>query len=562
MVPQEWDLTFIGNDSEIDEIDDFLAARAIDQELFQWTTPEDNSTFKWVCKEWKKEKFDYNASRLTAKFQQRATIDAVSTWVAQITSPTNIPNDAKIIVDSTGNVYIGIIHPGASYGLAWINITKFSASGKLLWSKNINRYTGFGNNIAVRQYSSFFGISNGRVVIAALYENTTDAPSSAYHKIICLNSGDGSLIWAKSIKIISPSTYYDVQYGKGLYVNSVTGNIYIAFLTYRASIGGIGPAVLTLDKDGTITGCLVTQILGSTQATNDIEGIEIATDGTVIVHGTFGSGSYYWNDILNRGYIFTMNSSGTSITSQVTLYGNSTSQAYIRNCLPLSNGYILATDTVNNLLYLINPSNGSFQFVKNPGINLGRVLQIIERKDGTIAILGSAFGPSSGTNSAVNNQWNGGVAPSVPLGYVAIYSSDLTQLIKYKECGVGPLAYGAGSSPGAGSFTKGCAQSIDRYICSHGVYEGFFAITSMNLSDIYVNYPTLPSYNSFYEGPKNTFAKFASATTTLPISTSSASSVSISTLTNTTESWSTTSSDYSSSVVLENATVAWSYFSD
>ena len=72
LVPQEWDLTFIGDDSEIDEIDNFLAARAIDQQLFDWTTPDEISNYTWICKSWKKEKFDFNASRITAKFEQRS----------------------------------------------------------------------------------------------------------------------------------------------------------------------------------------------------------------------------------------------------------------------------------------------------------------------------------------------------------------------------------------------------------------------------------------------------------------------------------------------------------
>jgi hypothetical protein len=82
----------------------------------------------------------------------------------------------------------------------------------------------------------------------------------------------------------------------------------------------------------------------------------------------------------------------------------------------------------------------------------------------------------------------------------------------------------------------------------------------MNLERSFAQYPTLQNYQA--TSNQNTFAKFGSATTSLPINTSAATPRNIFTPTWTPTNIETTSYDYASSlVVTDNVTQSWSYFS-
>lgn len=555
LLPQEWSLTFVGTSAEIDEIDTFLAARVADGELFDWTTPDSVSGYKWICKNWKKEIFDYGASRLTATFQQRGIVEVIPTWVRQLTSPPgNQPinySTVQVVADTTGSVYVGTsyaaVAPNPTW-TRWANITKFSASGKLMWSKDVNKDIGFGNSMTQFSTTPFFYVNSGNVIIASLYYNTANAPSSQYHKIICLDTATGALKWAKSINVVSQSTSYDTQWGMGVYTNSQTGNIYIVF-NYSTTFGanaGITPGILTLNSSGEVTGCIKFNMPGSGADVTNINGIETRPDGSVVVYGQLGTGNY--SGVFRRGFILGMNAAGTALTSAVRLYGIISSQSWFHQGAVLSNGYFVAVDTDEGRFHMIDPATGSYQSCRSAGISLGQqVLQIKERPDGTIAVLGWIF---SAAPTAINNQWNSAVVPYYPRTYVAVYSSDMTKLLKYRETDIGSSSY---SYRDHCRVVKGCVTGIDRYIGA----PGFYGISSMDLSDTYIRYATLPSYI----GIGNTFAKFASATTTLPISTSAAAQKTITTPGYTPESLTTSSSNYAPSVTISDNTTQWSYFS-
>lgn len=69
--PKTWPLTFIVNDKGAAEIEAFLDARALDAASFTWTPPDTTTAYKWICKSWSKEIFDFNANRIQVTFEQR-----------------------------------------------------------------------------------------------------------------------------------------------------------------------------------------------------------------------------------------------------------------------------------------------------------------------------------------------------------------------------------------------------------------------------------------------------------------------------------------------------------
>jgi len=51
--PKEWTLEFNLSEAEAIEVETFLEARA-GAEAFDWTPPDSNTSYKWICAEWTK----------------------------------------------------------------------------------------------------------------------------------------------------------------------------------------------------------------------------------------------------------------------------------------------------------------------------------------------------------------------------------------------------------------------------------------------------------------------------------------------------------------------------
>ena len=67
---QKWSLNFTARtDVEIDNILDFLDARNA-VESFDWTTPDNVSGKKWVCRTWQKQMTAYNINSVNATFEE------------------------------------------------------------------------------------------------------------------------------------------------------------------------------------------------------------------------------------------------------------------------------------------------------------------------------------------------------------------------------------------------------------------------------------------------------------------------------------------------------------
>ena len=68
--PKVWNLTFNVDDEDADEIETFLEARGKDGASFDWSPPDTATTFKWICKSFNREMFDFERNRITASFEQ------------------------------------------------------------------------------------------------------------------------------------------------------------------------------------------------------------------------------------------------------------------------------------------------------------------------------------------------------------------------------------------------------------------------------------------------------------------------------------------------------------
>ena len=68
--PKVWSLTFNVKDSDADTIETFLEARGKDGASFDWSPPDEATTYKWICRSFGREMFDSDRSRITASFEQ------------------------------------------------------------------------------------------------------------------------------------------------------------------------------------------------------------------------------------------------------------------------------------------------------------------------------------------------------------------------------------------------------------------------------------------------------------------------------------------------------------
>lgn len=69
--PKEWSVTWkYLTETDADTIETFLNARAVDGASFDWTPPDEVTSYKWVCESWNKQ-LDYpTLSTISATFRQ------------------------------------------------------------------------------------------------------------------------------------------------------------------------------------------------------------------------------------------------------------------------------------------------------------------------------------------------------------------------------------------------------------------------------------------------------------------------------------------------------------
>jgi|TARA_R100001510_G_scaffold23703_1_gene20860 phage-related protein len=69
--PKVWDLSFVNiTETDSDTIETFLDARAADSASFDWSPPDETTTYKWVCESWSKEIPYANRATIQATFRQ------------------------------------------------------------------------------------------------------------------------------------------------------------------------------------------------------------------------------------------------------------------------------------------------------------------------------------------------------------------------------------------------------------------------------------------------------------------------------------------------------------
>ena len=67
---KEWRLSFNVTDEDADIIEAFLDARAADAASFDWTPPDSNTSYKWICPTWTRELFGFKRSKIDVTFNQ------------------------------------------------------------------------------------------------------------------------------------------------------------------------------------------------------------------------------------------------------------------------------------------------------------------------------------------------------------------------------------------------------------------------------------------------------------------------------------------------------------
>ena len=68
--PKVWSLTFNVDDEDADQIETFLEARGKDGASFSWSPPDTTTIFKWICRSFNREMFEFQRNRITATFEQ------------------------------------------------------------------------------------------------------------------------------------------------------------------------------------------------------------------------------------------------------------------------------------------------------------------------------------------------------------------------------------------------------------------------------------------------------------------------------------------------------------
>jgi phage-related protein len=68
--PKVWSLLFMVNDTDAATIEDFLDARGEDGQSFDWTPPNETTSYKWVCPEWTTEVIGENFNSISTTFEE------------------------------------------------------------------------------------------------------------------------------------------------------------------------------------------------------------------------------------------------------------------------------------------------------------------------------------------------------------------------------------------------------------------------------------------------------------------------------------------------------------
>ena len=264
------------------------------------------------------------------------------TWVRQVTGLT-APLDydtTKVVTDTNGNIYVTqrfAANSPSPTSWGWATITKFSPSGQILWSKDINKDIGLGNAFYVDLNRTYCYANSESIILGSLDGSSTP---SQFNKIVCLDAVTGTLKWSKAVGINKVNTNYDGVTVTGVSANSSTGHVYIFFI-YNNFFGGYAsPGILTLDSVGNVTACVNSQIQCVNGYTNFIQDTLTRSDGTVLVYGTVQTSTTFL-----RGFTYILSANGSAVIAPTKLYGNSESnQASFNAGALLSNGNFAVAD--------------------------------------------------------------------------------------------------------------------------------------------------------------------------------------------------------------------------
>lgn len=430
------------------------------------------------------------------------------TWVMQYTTPVvdetwegNVEyGGSQLFVSDEGDIYMLGDLPNPSG--RWLKVIKLSPAGTVLWVKDLNKVSGFGGSAGELGLSLRICASGENVLIGAFGLGTG-------RRIICLDSATGSTKWIKNITLNLTDSYTFL----GFYINKVTKNFYLIFTSYSNSLLVYNVGLVVLNGAGSVINTVRYTVNGSGDVNlnyvNKITNILTKSDGSIII-SCIKNVAPFGQTPITRAVIINADAVGANPVYKE--LGDSVSTTDISFGCLLRNGLCVFRGRLGNSswpdLYLINPSTGAVVASKKlvigsqNALSSGSPMQISERGDGTIVVTGWRTAGLS-----INNQWVTQPPPAdanaeLQQVYMAVFSSDLTNMIEYKEMGVFPPL-----SSGSGRLVLGADIARDRYVHLLEGYTYGWAIASTTL--------TRTPYR--YQCAQGRFAQFASATTTLPI---------------------------------------------
>lgn len=436
------------------------------------------------------------------------------TWVRQLVNPelvTLYPNIDGTGADSdaTGNLYFAQKRLGAGTYVA-----SFSPSGYPRWAKWINKTSGFGN--ANDQYWRNLFVGPQGVVI------------SAGNRIICLSRADGSLRWAKTF-----------NYGGGAF-NNLLGNKFTGH-TYVAH-GSMG--IVAIDINGVTTG---RQAFGL--------GAAACMAACRLNDGSMFFGGFYttFSTPLYLGWSVILNASATTALTPVRYYNLSNGTIYAAGCRP-DGKIVVSCYNTNFELMVLSADAGVVESSYTYALNTTAPREILVA-DGAIwtlerhaGVLGDQWGllPLTAPDNTLN--W--------PLAFVSgsvrKHSLDGSQLLDYREFAIGKdrgdsdLPICNVLRPDLGRFTA---------------VTGGFALQSFDMTPVRVQYPTLPGVTYLPFAYTDTYAKYGSKVSGMPIAQAAATPPTVSDPGLSITGSLLVESDYASSVTIEDATdKQWSYY--
>lgn len=323
----EWSLTFNVDETEANEIENFLNARIVDGLPFQWTPPNQAKQLQWKCESWRRDLFDLDRFKIDVTFVQvieqvteAPFIDDIDQvidywgsfdWVrlSLIPSPTVCEQDELCVSDygqyqkfENWDVWVARLDGEPS---TWgtcsytfedgdilvayfysneVIVSRFAQNGSVVWTKQYSGATYNGASIASEGILLAAVENENRLILCWRTETNqvtwTGTPGSLCG-LMSINRKTGSFQWAKhfTLGIINQNCLANSRNTYGAYSELFSvkydPNLNIIIVCNRSGTDGYDYVSTSFDPDGTF----YNQVLARNQVFT--EGARIQSTGYI-----------------------------------------------------------------------------------------------------------------------------------------------------------------------------------------------------------------------------------------------------------------------------------------